>query len=158
MRVVLLAISLAPTFLAAPAASQAHDPSLIASLQECRNRLEDDKRLACFDRTLDQELGVSEELQKRRMAEVKDRFGRPDNAFEQITELRAVVVNVDADPRTSIGLITLKNGQVWETTSQGSMRISGLDGQTITIVPNALSGYKMTVQGRAGFRGVKRRR
>ena len=151
-RLVVLAGLLLPgsTMLLAQARTQ--DPML-----ECRGIGNKAERLDCYDKGMDAIYGVDEELVAQREERAKRKFGLPegDNGLE-MTEMTAKIANVYNDMKFNQMLIELDNGQLWRTTSTGSLRSAIRPGREATIGPGLVGGYRIRVKGGNGFRGVIR--
>lgn len=144
--------------MSAPAFGQeVQTDALERPLNTCRAQADDAERLACYDRTLDDIFGVDAELQAKREKTRKDRFGLPtDGSGLQMTELTAIVSEVDEDLRTRAVTFALENGQVWRLGSTGGLRARIKRGMEVVISESGTGGYRLRVEGKPGFRGVDR--
>lgn len=126
-------------------------------LLECRAIGGDKDRLACYDRALDEQYGVDEELQEKRAQYRRERFGLPvDDSGIQLTELEANVAAVEADMRTGQTTIALDNGQQWRLTSSGGLRATFKPGMPVVISESGTGGYRIRIPEKTGFKGVIR--
>lgn len=158
MRKTLLLAALVPVVAAMPAMAQSTDTAR-PKLEECRAIGSDSRRLECYDAALDDLYGVNEALQAKREEYRRERFGLPtdDNGL-QLTELEAVVAEVDEDLRTGVTAIALDNGQVWQLTSTGGLRARFKPGQAVIISESGTGGYRLRIPEKSGFKGVLRLR
>ena len=142
--------------LAFPAVTSAQDePS--EALLDCRAIGSDDERLAGYDRALDTQYGVDEELQEKRQQYRRERFGLPvDSSGARMAELTATIAAVDANLRTGQTTIALDNGQVWQVLSSGGLRARFRVGSEVTISESATGGYRVRIADKTGFKGVTR--
>ncbi len=155
MRNTSICAALSLMLLAVPASAQ--ESSTDATLKECRAIGSDSKRLRCYDRTLDELYGVDEELQEKRAEYKRERFGLPvDDSGNRLTELEAAITEVDENLRTGVTFIALENGQVWQLLSSGGLRARFRNGQKVTITESRTGGYRLRLENRKGFKGVKR--
>ena len=137
------------------AAASAQDSD--AALQECRAIGDDAARLTCYDKALDAQFGVDQALEAKRAQNRRDRFGLPvDSSGLQLTELEAIVAEVDEDLRTGSTLIVLDNGQVWQLTGGGGLRARMKPGMTVVISESGTGGYRLRVPDKPGFKGITR--
>ena len=141
-----------------PASAGAQDlPQRNAALEECRAIGSDSKRLRCYDAALDALYGVDETLQAKREEYRRDRFGLPvDDSGMQLTELAAVVTEVDEDLRSGIIAVALDNGQVWQLNSTGGLRARFRPGMEVVISESGTGGYRIRIPDKSGFKGVNR--
>ncbi len=141
-----------------PVAAIAQDmPAPESSIEECRAIGSDSKRLRCYDAALDALYGVDEELQAKREEYRRDRFGLPvDDSGMQLTELEAIVTEVDEDLRSGITAIALDNGQVWQLNSTGGLRARFRPGMNVVISESGTGGYRIRIPDKSGFKGVNR--
>ncbi len=143
-------------------ASVAHaqsEPSQSIALQNevlaCRFMSSDNARLRCFDKALDTVFGVDEEIESQREAS----FGLPDQETSAVPKgITSTVSDVRIDRKYGTTVIALDNGQVWQTTSNGNLRRGFTVGATVNVEPGSFGSYRLTIDGRRGFRGVKRLR
>ncbi|TMM48744.1 hypothetical protein [Qipengyuania marisflavi] len=150
-------LALAP--LAALTAQIAHAQTQPADspLLPCRAIEKKSDRLECYDRAMDAVYGVDQALMQQREESRRNNFGDADAAQEdRATEITATITNMDYDQRYDILQIELDNGQVWRATSLGALRNGFERGQVVLIKKSGLGGYKLTMEGRNGFRGVQR--
>lgn len=127
------------------------------ALEQCRAIGSDSKRLQCYDAALDALYGVDEELEAARAQYRRDRFGLPvDESGTQLTELEAVISEVDENIRNGAVTIALDNGQVWQMTSTGGLRTRMKPGMTVKIAESGTGGYRLSVPDKTGFKGVVR--
>lgn len=147
---------LAAGCLAIPSVAAAQDPAA-PGLLECRAIGNDKDRLECYDRALDDQYGVDEELQEKRAQYRRERFGLPvDDSGIQLTELEANIAAVDADMRTGQTTIALDNGQQWRLTSNGGLRATFRPGMPVVISESGTGGYRIRIPEKTGFKGVVR--
>lgn len=126
-------------------------------LLECRAIGSDKDRLRCYDRALDEQYGVDEELQEKRAQYRREKFGLPvDDSGFQLTELEATIADVESDMRTGQTTIALDNGQHWRLTSNGGLRATMKPGMAVVISESGTGGYRIRVPEKTGFRGVVR--
>lgn len=159
MRISVAALSSILTFAAtsAPVFAQANDREIAEPLLTCRQIDDRAERLDCFDRAMDTLYGVDEVLAKRRIEQKQARFGLPvDDKGMQLTELAAVVTEVDESLRTDRVLIALNNGQVWQLLSSGGLRARFKPGIPVVISESPTGGYRLRIPEKVGFRGVAR--
>ncbi len=139
-----------------PAMVSAQDAPSQAIL-ECRAIGSDKERLNCYDKALDDQYGVDEELQEKRAQHRRERFGLPvGDSGVQLTELEASVAAVDANLRSGVTIIALDNGQQWRLTSSGGLRSQFKPGMSVVISESGTGGYRIRVPDKNGFRGVVR--
>lgn len=151
-----ITIGLAAALLTAPALARDAEPGK-AMLEECRAIGSDSKRLKCYDAALDAIYGVDEKLEAARAEYRRDRFGLPvDDSGTQLTELEAVISEVDENIRNGLTSIALDNGQVWQLTSTGGLRTRMKPGMTVVIAESGTGGYRLSVPEKTGFKGVVR--
>lgn len=144
---------------AVPAFAQAgdRDSAVAKPLLACRQIDDGGDRLACFDRAMDTLYGVDEALAERRAEQKQARFGLPvDDKGMQLTELEAVVTEVDENLRFGRVLIALDNGQVWQLLSSGGLRARLKPGMQVVISESGTGGYRVRVPEKTGFKGVIR--
>lgn len=126
-------------------------------LLDCRAIGSDKDRLKCYDKALDDQYGVDEELQEKRAQYRRERFGLPvDDSGFQITELEATIADVESDMRTGITTIALDNGQHWRLTSNGGLRATMKAGMAVVISESGTGGYRIRIPDKTGFKGVVR--
>ena len=142
--------------LSIPAIAAAQDaPS--QALLDCRAIGSDKDRLKCYDKALDDQYGVDEELEEKRAEYRRERFGLPvDDSGMQLTELEATVAAVDADLRFGQTTIALDNGQQWRLTSSGGLRATFKPGMAVVISESGTGGYRIRIPDKTGFKGVVR--
>ena len=147
-----------PMLLAAtPAFAQSgQEPAedLSAKVLACRDIDRNSARLKCFDQALDQVFGKDEAIVERR----EETFGKPRQQASEEGTLEAVIASVQLDESMGLASIRLDNGQVWQTTSNGSLIYRLRAGQRVTIARGAFSGYRLRIEGTKGFQGVRRQR
>ena len=142
--------------LTAAASAQETSNALEQKVTACRAVDRDKARLKCFDDALNSVLGVDTALEERRQERKSADFGKPDDGESAVEELSATIAEARYDPNTGQTAIRLDNGQVWLTTSTGSIRRGFDQGRAITIRPGTIGGYRLTIDGKPGFAGVKR--
>ena len=71
-------------------------------------------------------------------------------------EITAVASSVEEDIRTGEGVVVLENGQVWQFLPDGRHAAPLRAGISVTIARSGFGGYRLTVPGKRGFRGVRR--
>lgn len=71
-------------------------------------------------------------------------------------EITAVASAVEEDIRTGEGVVVLENGQVWQFLPDGRHAAPLRAGISVTIARSGFGGYRLTVPGKRGFRGVRR--
>ena len=132
---------------------EAADPTL----ERCRAIGKDSERLKCYDAALDTMYGVDEALEAKRAEYRRDRFGLPvDESGMQLTELEAIIAEVDENIRTGTTVIALDNGQVWQLTSTGGLRARFRPGLAVVISESGTGGYRIRIPDKTGFKGVNR--
>lgn len=165
--------------LAAPAAAQQADP-----YADCAATVDDAARLACFDATYQEQIGVRAEAERRRIEEERlaeqrrieeerlaeqraieaaraeeerriAEYGLPD-AEEADMEIRSEVLDVFTDGLGK-ALVTLENGQIWREVGGSSMRNAPSSG-VATVEKHWSGAYTMRFEGRRGFLRVERYR
>lgn len=129
-------------------------PNVTDAMLECRKLEKNKDRLACFDRVMTDAFGVDEVIEERRTSD----FGLPEREVRDEGVLEAVITAIALDPSMGLGRVTLDNGQVWQTTSNGSLLPRLRTGQTVTIARGGFSGYRLRVEGITGYQGVRRSR
>lgn len=128
-----------------------------SAILECRAIGSDEDRLRCYDKALDDQYGVDEELQEQRAEYRRQRFGLPvDSSGFEITELEASIAGVDSDMRTGVTTIALDNGQHWRLTSTGGLRVMMRPGMQVVISESGTGGYRLRVPDKTGYKGVVR--
>lgn len=144
---------------AAPGSTgHAANPDQIASFAQCRGVMNKDDRLACFDRTAMVVFGPDEALEQRRAEHERSQFGagRREDRGGELREITASIRAIEDDLRTGEGVIVLDNGQVWQFLSDGRLATVLRSGMPVTIGRSSFGGYRLTVSGKQGFRGVRR--
>ncbi|WP_324828256.1 hypothetical protein [Qipengyuania zhejiangensis] len=134
-------------------------PAANAALEACRAIEKDNRRLECYDAAMDALYGVDEELVTQREQVREDRFGlqSSENSLEP-DSIEATISEVAADVRTGSVIVALDNGQIWDTTSNGSIKWRLKVGQRVTIAPGPFSGYRLRIEGVTGYQGVRRQK
>ncbi len=147
-------------------------PAAIEPFRQCAAITDNAERLACFDRAV----LTANQLVTRERQRSREDFGRTDFQREQLarqeqTEAREQGRPVISEPepvsstaklkemlRDAAGrrIFLLENGQLWRETANSSLRGSVRSGETVKIERGSLSGFRLTVTGRAGFVGVRR--
>lgn len=144
------------TLASIPAALAAQEAPSSAIL-ECRAIGSDEDRLRCYDKALDDQYGVDEALQEKRVEYRRQRFGLPvDSSGFQITELESTISGVESDMRTGVTTIALENGQHWRLTSTGGLRVTMRPGMPVVISESGTGGYRLRVPEKTGYKGVVR--
>ena len=139
--------------LVASNASAQDNEELSERVLECRDIANDRARVKCYDAALDNVFGRDPEVEEGREAI----FGLPESSTSSTgSELVAEITALDEDPIYRRFQFTLDNGQVWQSTSTGSLKWGFRVGQKVTIRISSLGGYRLYIEGRRGFRGVKR--
>lgn len=149
---------LAGGLVASVAVAQSPTPAtLTPALEACRAEMNDGKRLRCYDQALDTALGVDEKIVARREEFKRERFGLPvdDNGMRML-ELESTVRAVDVNMRRDLTTIELDNGQVWRLTSSGGLRASFDPGTKVVVTDSGVSGYRIRIPGKTGFKGIIR--
>jgi len=138
-----------------PAQAAAPD---ISAFAPCRAMLDEEDRLACFDRAAMAVFGPDEALDRRRAEHERSQFGavRGEEREGELREISAVASSVEEDIRTGEGVVMLENGQVWQFLPDGRHAAPLRAGMSVTIARSAFGGYRLTVAGGKGFRGVRR--
>lgn len=145
------------SLIAVPVFAQASDREAAEPLMVCRVIDDRSDRLECFDRAMDTLYGVDEVLAKRRDEQRQARFGLPvDDQGMQMTELTAVITEVDEDLRSDRISIALDNGQVWRLLSSGGLRTRFKPGMQVVISESGTGGYRVRLPEKTGFKGVAR--
>lgn len=130
-------------------------PDITDDVLACREIDRDKKRLECFDDVLDRNFGPDPRLEDRREAQ----FGLPQqDSGRDSEELRATIAEVQIDQKFGTIILALDNGQVWQATSAGNLRSGFKVGREVTISKGRFGGFRLQIDGRKGFRGVKRLR
>ena len=130
-----------------------------SALEQCRLIGDESERLGCYDRALDAMYGVDEELEQARVEAKADRFGlRNDDGGLENSELVGTISEVQSNIKYGTTVIALDNGQVWQVLDQGILRARFQTGDTVTIGKSALGGFRLRMEGRQGYRSVKRLR
>jgi len=142
--------------LSVPAIAAAQDAAS-QDLLDCRAIGSDKDRLECYDKALDDQYGIDEDLQEKRAQYRRERFGLPvDDSGMQLTELEATVSGVESDMRTGQTTIALDNGQHWHLTSSGGLRARIKPGMLVVISESGTGGYRIRIPEKTGFKGVVR--
>lgn len=140
-----------------PAHAQEASADLSAKVLACRELDRDKDRLKCFDAAMVSVFGENVQLEARREERREADFGMPDADDDgRKNELVATIARVESDPQGIMTIIHLDNGQAWQTTSVGSLRRGFKEGIKATIRPGSVGGFRITIEGKNGFRGVKR--
>ena len=143
----------------APALAQAQAAPDDQRLLTCRDIRESEERLECYDEAMNAIYGVDEVAEAERAKLQRDNFGDPTADEDDVAdEIVAVMTHVDYDPRYDILRFQLDNGSVWEATSQGRLRNGFKPGAQATITKGILGGYRVRIEGKRNWRGVKRLR
>lgn len=166
VKFLVLYTSAAVSLAGASFAAAAQTPS-IADFSACGQIGDDDDRLECFDRTLErlapsaiaaeprdpeEDFGLSAAQREER-----DRRAAPAEA-QRSAELQEVsgIVEQAFVTRNRKRAVLLDNGQLWLETSNSSLRGDIREGASVTIRRGKLSGFRLRVDGRTGFVGVRR--
>ena len=130
---------------------------LTTALETCRAEMSDAKRLRCYDQALDTALGVDEKIVAKREEFKRQRFGLPvdDNGMRML-ELEATIRSVDVNMRKDITVIELDNGQMWQLTASGGLRNGFEPGAKVIVTDSGVSGYRIRIPDKTGFRGIIR--
>lgn len=157
MRLPILATLAGAAFLGSSVQAQQAGVSL-SDLRICREEMDDSKRLRCFDRAAMAVFGADEALERRRAEHERSQFGavRGEEREGELREIAALATSVEEDIRTGEGVVMLDNGQVWQFLPDGRHAAPLRAGMSVTIARSAFGGYRLTVAGGRGFRGVRR--
>lgn len=130
----------------------------LSEFRACRDEMDDSKRLRCFDRAAAAVFGPDEALDRRRAEHERSQFGavRGEEREGEMREITAVASSVEEDIRTGEGVVVLENGQVWQFLPDGRHAAPLRAGISVTIARSGFGGYRLTVPGKRGFRGVRR--
>lgn len=154
--------------LAAPAGAKTREPDaapppVFQAVLNCKAVADPAERLACFDRTVGamatardtQDLVIADRATIN--ATRQEQFGLADKPAEANGEpLQAKIAAVTFNAANGTALLTLDNGQVWRTTSNGTLTSRLRADQTVTITASGLFGFRLRIDGRTGFQGVAR--
>lgn len=136
---------------ASPLAAQSQ-PDVTDAMLECREITRDTDRLKCFDRVLDANFEPDPKIEEQREAA----FGiTSEDSRAEAEELSATITEVEVDQKFGTILFALDNGQVWQASASGSLRRFRI-GDQATIAEDRFGGFRVRLEGRRGFRGVKR--
>lgn len=151
-------VALASVACLASAASAQQAGAPFSDFRACRDEMDDSKRLRCFDRAAMAVFGPDEALDRRRAEHERSQFGavRGEEGEGELREIAAVASSVEEDIRTGEGLVVLENGQVWQFLPDGRHAAPLRAGMSVMIARSAFGGYRLTVPGKQGFRGVRR--
>lgn len=164
------------------AASASAQSSAIDPFRQCAAIAVDAARLACFDRALQAaETAIARARQRTHedfgLTEVqRERLNREQSAAEQARaerDGRAVPGAPKPEPEAEPARVTarvseifrdasgrriflLENGQLWRQQANSSFRGEISNGETVTIERGTLAGFRLTIDGRPGFVGVRR--
>lgn len=154
--------------LAAPAAARNKDvstppPPVFQAVLDCKSVADPAERLACYDRTVGA-MATAREAKDLVIADRatidatrKEQFGLPDKSPEAYGEpLQATIAALTFNAANGTAMLTLNNGQVWRTTSIGTLTSRLRIGQTVAIAASGLFGFRLRIEGRTGFQGVTR--
>lgn len=142
----------------------ASPPLVFQAVLDCKNVVDAGERLACYDRTV----GAMATAREARdlviadratiQAKQQDSFGLKDKpvAADDRVALTAQIASVNFEPGNGTAVIVLDSGQVWRTTSNGTLIDRLRAGQQVQITPSGLFGYRLKIEGRTGFQGVTR--
>lgn len=136
------------------ASSAQERPDVTGPVLECRAIQKKSARLECYDNALDSAFGKDEEIEERR----EQSFGIRDASQDDEGTLDSVIASVSLDQSLGLATIRLENGQIWRTTSNGTLLYRLREGQKATIAPSRISGYRLRIEGLKGYQGVKRQR
>lgn len=140
-----------------PTWAMAQSPSA-ELLLPCREIVRSKDRLECYDRQMATLFGVDEKAEARQTQARAAEFGRSASDDDALAELSATIGSVQYNPVLQLAVIALDNGQVWETTSNGTLLQRLRAGQQVRITPSMLGGFRLRIEGVRGFQGVKRTR
>lgn len=142
-------------------------------LVRCGEIAEDGARLKCFDALVPHARKTDAQRRADAAAKSTAEFGltpvqrneqakrdNPEKAARQELarqpdlSLTAKIAAMDMTPYSAV--FTLDNGQVWQTTSYGSLRTIPRVGQGVQVKSGPLGGYRLTIEGKTSEVGVKR--
>ena len=151
----IVSLTLAPALLFAAAAQEpAGAPPQVA---QCRLVEDDRDRLRCYDTAFDTLYPLTEEVVEKREAAREEYFGKKeDSVMGEADEITATIAAIVFDRANGAARITLDNGQVWATTSNGTLAGRLREGQSVRIYKSSFSGYRLKIDGRSGMQGVRR--
>lgn len=139
--------------------------------QACGNLEDDTERLNCFDLALKKMNRQTEETKIAEKKRTEDDFGftardlrergidDEGNGNDGQEERPAGAVSKLADVYSSSRggrLFILENGQIWQQTNISSYGGTISKGDAVSINRGAIGGYRMRIEGKRGFIGVKR--
>ncbi|MFN3470159.1 MAG: hypothetical protein ACK4Z7_10670 [Novosphingobium sp.] len=129
-------------------------------LARCRAIADPGARLACYDAiapSAEQGSAAMAADASSPAAASADTFGMPQRIRpEDRPSISATVVATDFDPKLGFATLTLDNGQVWQTSSNGTLAGRLREGQAVTIRDGGMFGYRLRIEGRTGFQAVTR--
>lgn len=154
--------------LAAPLAAKDKDvpstpPPVFQAVLDCKSVADAAERLACYDRTVgamatardSKDLVIADRATTN--AKRQELFGLADKpAADEAGSLQAKIAALTFNSANGTALITLDNGQVWRTTSNGTLTSRLRTDQTVMISASGLFGFRLRIEGRTGFQGVSR--
>lgn len=152
-------------------ASAAGAQDMSREIVRCSVIVDNSSRLACFDKLVPNARKTDAELRAEAQAKAAREFGlaesrRPkEKASEgaRLTSAEALGENSQVTAKiqsVSIGqvaeVLALDNGQVWQTTSVGSLTTVPRAGQGVVIRSGPLGGYRLVFEGKSREVAVKR--
>ena len=151
----------APVILSGPLAAQSQpaDGEQGEGLAKCRAIANDLERLGCYDRLVEgmPQTAVIIPAPVPAPAPVQAKSDGTSDASDK-EDVAGSIVSLDVYPALQYAIVTLDNGQVWKTTSNGSLLYRLKVGQKVTIAPSAFSGYRLRIDAVMGYQGVRRHR
>ncbi len=153
-------------FLTAPVYAQS--PEILDPFKECSAITGNDARLKCYDNATQNIEKFLEEMKAKAQERKRQGFGFSgrqiddtgaiginDAVLEKVNSVSASISNVVKGP-LNVNTLYLDNGQVWRTTTSGNFKGRFRESMKVDIKRGAVSGYKLTIEGRSGFKGVER--
>lgn len=139
-------------------------PAVFQAVIACKTIIDPAERLACYDRSVE-ELAASAKARTLVVSDVATvkaqdakSFGLAEQKSAEDSKVTqsAKISAVNFNPGSGEAVVTLDNGQVWKTSSNGTLAERLRAGQNVTITQGGMFGYRLRIYGRTGFQAVVR--
>lgn len=166
---VLWASGLVAAALGAIAVPDAHAQDMSGDILRCGAIADNPARLACFDGLLpkarqnhadagaksEADFGLTEVQRNEKIKrDAPEPLAGRERAPATEPRVEATIAAIDMDRFRAV--FTLDNGQVWQTTSFGTLNTVPRAGQKVVVQTGPLGGYRLTLEGKKNEIGVKR--